>query len=164
MALSPGVSTSMSELIVSVSGVRGVVGESLTREVVERFTRAADAAHALMLILGNDGSMESDMLVCNRSITSPSRMNSPSPSSGIAGHDGSSGSHPLSTACFQRSFFSAIPRALTSSLHIGPRGVCVHRRVPLSFLGNDRKNKVIMRHAARQVAVGILDALRPALS
>jgi len=31
----------MSELIVSVSGVRGVVGESLTREVVERFTRAA---------------------------------------------------------------------------------------------------------------------------
>ena len=31
----------MSELIVSVSGVRGVVGESLTRDVVERFTRAA---------------------------------------------------------------------------------------------------------------------------
>ena len=31
----------MSELIVSVSGVRGVVGESLTRGVVERFTRAA---------------------------------------------------------------------------------------------------------------------------
>ncbi|MEO2021458.1 MAG: phosphoglucosamine mutase [Pirellulaceae bacterium] len=31
----------MSELIVSVSGMRGVVGESLTREVVARFTRAA---------------------------------------------------------------------------------------------------------------------------
>ena len=33
----------MSELIVSVSGIRGVVGESLTRQTVEQFTIATSA-------------------------------------------------------------------------------------------------------------------------
>lgn len=53
----------MSELIVSVSGVRGVVGESLTPEVALRFAAAwAAAAPPGMILVSRDGRPSGKML------------------------------------------------------------------------------------------------------